>query len=97
MFRKGFGLGGEIAPELTRDYHSALVEWFRHNGFRLTAGDTTILLASELGFCYGVDRAVEYAYETRRKFPDRTIHITGEIIQAMLFADITQLAGTLST
>ncbi len=80
MFRKGFGLGGEIAPELARDYHSALVAWFRDNGGSLTGGETTILLASELGFCYGVDRAVEYAYETRHKFPDRRIHITGEII-----------------
>jgi 4-hydroxy-3-methylbut-2-enyl diphosphate reductase len=80
MYRKGFGLGGEIAPELARHYHSALVEWFRENGHSLTSGDTTVLLASELGFCYGVDRAVEYAYETRRKFPDRSIHITGEII-----------------
>lgn len=80
MFRKGFGLGSEIAPALTRDYHSALVEWFRNNGLSLTADDTTLLLASELGFCYGVDRAVEYAYETRHKFPDRRIYITGEII-----------------
>ncbi|MCZ6747249.1 MAG: 4-hydroxy-3-methylbut-2-enyl diphosphate reductase [Acidobacteria bacterium] len=80
MFRKGFGLGGEIAPELARDYHSALVKWFRDNGGSLTGGETTLLLASELGFCYGVDRAVEYAYETRHKFPDRRIHITGEII-----------------
>jgi 4-hydroxy-3-methylbut-2-enyl diphosphate reductase len=80
VFRKGFGLGSEIAPELERDYHSALVSWFRERGFRLTEGETTILLARELGFCYGVDRAVEYAYETRHKFPERQIHITGEII-----------------
>ncbi len=37
-------------------------------------------LARELGFCYGVDRAVDYAYQTRRKFPDRTVFLTGEII-----------------
>ncbi len=80
VFRKGFGLGNQIAPELERDYHSALVDWFRAHEFTLTDGDTTILLARELGFCYGVDRAVEYAYETRRQFPDRRIHITGEII-----------------
>jgi 4-hydroxy-3-methylbut-2-enyl diphosphate reductase len=80
MFRKGFGLGEEIAPELERDYYSALVEWFRDHDFTLENGATTVLLAQEFGFCYGVDRAVEYAYETRRKFPDRRIHITGEII-----------------
>src|SRR6185436_9784741 len=38
------------------------------------------LLAREFGFCYGVERAVEYAYETRRQFPDRRIFLTGEII-----------------
>ena len=29
---------------------------------------------------YGVERAVDYAYQTRRKFPDRKIFILGEII-----------------
>jgi 4-hydroxy-3-methylbut-2-enyl diphosphate reductase len=39
-----------------------------------------VRLAREFGFCYGVDRAVEYAYETRTKFPDRRIFLVGEII-----------------
>jgi 4-hydroxy-3-methylbut-2-enyl diphosphate reductase len=80
VYRKGFGLGKSIAPQLERDYHSALVSWFREHDFRLQEGNTTILLARELGFCYGVDRAVEYAYEARQQFPERRIHITGEII-----------------
>ena len=37
-------------------------------------------LAREFGFCYGVERAVEYAYQTRAKFPDRRIFLAGEII-----------------
>ena len=80
VYRKGFGLARDIAPDLARDYHSALVRWFRENDFILRQDRTTVRLARELGFCYGVDRAVEYAYETRRHFPDRNIHITGEII-----------------
>lgn len=79
-YRKGFGLKQEIQAELEEDYASALVDYFRDHEFRLQISDLTILLAREFGFCYGVDRAVEYAYETRRKFPDRRIHITGEII-----------------
>ena len=40
----------------------------------------TVHLAREFGFCYGVDRAVEYAYQARRRFPDQAVFLTGEII-----------------
>ena len=79
-YRKGFGLKKAIQGELDQDYHSALVDYFRRHDFRLQRDGLTILLAREFGFCYGVDRAVEYAYETRRKFPHRSIYIKGEII-----------------
>src|SRR5262245_7456050 len=79
-FQRGFGLKDEIRPELRADYHSGIVEHIKASGHRLRAGTLTFLLAREFGFCYGVDRAVEYAYETRRKFPDRTIYLVGEII-----------------
>jgi 4-hydroxy-3-methylbut-2-en-1-yl diphosphate reductase len=79
-FRKGFGLKGEIAGRLTADYHSGIVEALRERGYRLDAGHLTFRLAREFGFCYGVDRAVEYAYETRTKFPDKRLFLVGEII-----------------
>ncbi len=79
-YQRGFGLKEAIGPELRADYHSGIVERIKAAGHRLEAGDLTFLLAREFGFCYGVDRAVEYAYETRRQFPDRTIYLTGEII-----------------
>ncbi len=79
-FRKGFGLKGEIEGLLSTDYHSHLIEALRSRGHRLTVGPLTFRLAKEFGFCYGVDRAVEYAYETRLKFPDRRLHLVGEII-----------------
>jgi len=78
-FRKGFGLKQEIEQDLAA-YHSRLVDRIRSEGYRVTAGGVTFLLAKEFGFCYGVDRAVEYAYETRRKFPERRIFLVGEII-----------------
>ena len=77
---KGFGLKHAVGGQLERDYHSTLVESMRAQGHRLDAGDLSFRLAREFGFCYGVDRAVEYAYETRERFPDRRIYITGEII-----------------
>jgi 4-hydroxy-3-methylbut-2-en-1-yl diphosphate reductase len=79
-FRKGFGLKGAIEAQRTRDYHSEVVELFRANGYRLVVGPLTFRLAREFGFCYGVDRAVDYAYETRHKFPDRRLFLAGEII-----------------
>jgi 4-hydroxy-3-methylbut-2-enyl diphosphate reductase len=79
-FRKGFGLKQEIEGALSADYHSRLVDQMRSAGYRLQAGDLTFRLAKEFGFCYGVDRAVEYAYETREKFPTARIFLVGEII-----------------
>ena len=79
-FRKGFGLKDAIEGQLTADYSSRLVDAFRSNDYRLQAGPGEFRLAREFGFCYGVDRAVEYAYETRTKFPDRRVFLVGEII-----------------
>lgn len=79
-FRKGFGLKGAIEGTLTADYHSRVVDHVRAQGFSLAVGDLTFRLAREFGFCYGVDRAVEYAYETRTKFPDARVFLVGEII-----------------
>src|SRR6185312_12248559 len=79
-FRKGFGLRAEVQDDLAADYDGRIIDLLRENDFTLTAGDVTIRLAREFGFCYGVERAVEYAYQTRRKFPDRRIVLVGEII-----------------
>jgi 4-hydroxy-3-methylbut-2-enyl diphosphate reductase len=79
-FRKGFGLKSEIQSELDSDYTGHLVDLLKEREYTLTAGDVTIRLAREFGFCYGVERAVEYAYQARKKFPDRTIYLAGEII-----------------
>jgi 4-hydroxy-3-methylbut-2-enyl diphosphate reductase len=79
-FRKGFGLKGEVEGTLAADYDGSLVDLLRERDHTLTVGHVTVRLAREFGFCYGVERAVEYAYQTRRKFPDRRILLVGEII-----------------
>jgi 4-hydroxy-3-methylbut-2-enyl diphosphate reductase len=79
-FRKGFGLKKELRPLIDAEYQSALVERIRSRGYTDSFGDVTVRLAQEFGFCYGVDRAVDYAYETVHKFPDKRIHLVGEII-----------------
>ena len=79
-FRRGLGLKAEVRPLIDSEYQSALVERIRSLGYSDTFGDVTVRLAQEFGFCYGVDRAVDYAYETRIKFPDKKISLVGEII-----------------
>ncbi len=78
--RKGFGLKAEVQDTLAADYTGHLVDLLRARDFTLQVGDTTVVLAREFGFCYGVERAVDYAYQTRQKFPDRRIFLAGEII-----------------
>src|SRR5919112_3990017 len=79
-FRKGFGLKAEVEAILSADYSGRLVDLLRERDYTLSAGGVTVRLAHEFGFCYGVERAVDYAYQTRRKFPDRRVVLLGEII-----------------
>lgn len=79
-YRKGFGLKAEVQDTLTGDYAGSLVDVLRASDYTLVAGDVTVRLAREFGFCYGVERAVEYAYQARAKFPDRRVFLAGEII-----------------
>jgi 4-hydroxy-3-methylbut-2-en-1-yl diphosphate reductase len=80
IFRKGLDLKHEVAHVLAESYHSDLVGRVKEAGFTYSSGRLTIMLAREFGFCYGVDRAVDYAYQTRKRFPDRHVYLTGEII-----------------
>jgi 4-hydroxy-3-methylbut-2-en-1-yl diphosphate reductase len=79
-FRRGFGLRSEVKPVIDEEYHSVLVQRIRSQGNTQVFGDVSVHLAEEFGFCYGVDRAIDYAYETRLKFPGRNIFLVGEII-----------------
>ena len=80
IFRKGLDLKGAVAGELAQAYKSPIVDAIKESDFTYREGRLTIHLAREFGFCYGVDRAVDYAYQTRRRFPDRSVYLTGEII-----------------
>jgi len=80
VFRKGLDLKHAVAGMLADNYHSAIVDRIKADNFTYRAGRLTLHLAREFGFCYGVDRAVDYAYQTRERFPDRHVFLTGEII-----------------
>ena len=79
-FRRGLGLKARVKPLLAEAYGSEIVKAIKAADYRLTVGRFTFRMARSLGFCYGVDRAVEYAYETCAKFGDRRIFLVGEII-----------------
>src|SRR5262245_19477642 len=65
---------------LAESYHSQIVAQIKDNDFTYQSGGLTIHLARELGFCYGVERAVDYAYQARSRVPDQQVFLTGEII-----------------
>lgn len=78
--RKGFGHEAEVAGVMQTAYQSSLIQQIRDNNYRLERGAVTIRLAQAFGFCWGVERAVAIAYETRQHFPSERIWITNEII-----------------
>jgi 4-hydroxy-3-methylbut-2-enyl diphosphate reductase len=86
-FRKGFKMRDEVQHLLDRDYRSEVVDRVRENGNVLQVDGLTVRLANEFGFCYGVDRAVDYAFQTREKFPERRIYITGDMIHNVSMND----------
>jgi len=80
IYRHGFGLKGDVSGEILTDYTSEVIDCFRQNDSHLSLSDMELHLAKEFGFCYGVDKAIDYAYQTRRMFPDKRIFLTTEII-----------------
>lgn len=78
--RKGFGHEAEVTEVMKTAYQSSLIQQIRDNNYRLERNGVTIRLAESFGFCWGVERAVAMAYETRQHFPTERIWITNEII-----------------
>jgi len=69
-----------VAAEVAVHFHSTIVEKLRDKGGKMTVGNTTLLLAEQFGFCYGVERAIDLAYASRKVFPENRIFLIGEII-----------------
>ena len=69
-----------VQKQVEHHYHSSLVERVRADGSFLVTGETTIRLAKQFGFCYGVERAIDLAYAARKVFPEARLFLIGEII-----------------
>ena len=71
----------KVEAEVLTHYRSELVEYIRSNDSKFAYKNTSIRLAKEFGFCYGVERAIDLAYAARRLFDDsQPVYILGEII-----------------
>tara|TARA_B100001175_G_scaffold292248_1_gene277946 strand:- start:4760 stop:5959 length:1200 start_codon:yes stop_codon:yes gene_type:complete len=78
--RRGFGRAEEVAESLEQAYQSGLIGTIRDNDYKFSHGRLNIRLAEAFGFCWGVERAVAMAYETRKHYPEERLWITNEII-----------------
>ena len=78
--RRGFGRAEEVAESLEQAYQSGLIGTIRENNYKFSHGRLNIRLAEAFGFCWGVERAVAMAYETRKHYPEEKLWITNEII-----------------
>lgn len=70
----------KVEAEVEGHYKSSIVEKIRASGGSVKLGNTTIKLAKQFGFCYGVERAIDLAYASRKVFVDKNIYLIGEII-----------------
>lgn len=69
-----------VQEQVESHYRSDIVDKVRRTGGIITAGNVTVRLAKQFGFCYGVERAIDLAYAARKVFQDRRLFIVGEII-----------------
>ncbi len=79
-YRRSLGNREDVRVAIQANYESTLVDLLRAYGNQYDYGWTRVRIAHEFGFCQGVARALELAYETCHRFPDRKVWITGEII-----------------
>lgn len=79
-FRTGLGLRKEINEIIDKEFTDNIIEYMKANDFQLQLGSLGFYLAKEFGFCYGVERAINYSYQIFQKFPDKRVFITGEVI-----------------
>lgn len=75
----------EVSGKMSEMFAGELVEQMKESSFReLSVGEgarqMTFVLAKEFGFCWGVERSIELAWAAREQYPDKTMHITNELI-----------------
>lgn len=81
FFRKGFRDQKKVVEDsMQEQFNSELVDTMRSNEYKLEREGVTVFLAKDFGFCWGVERSIALAYEAVKHFPNKTVHITNELI-----------------
>ncbi|KAJ9551753.1 hypothetical protein OSB04_015798 [Centaurea solstitialis] len=65
---------------MSQKHTSDIIKTLKENNYEYTWGNVTVKLAEAFGFCWGVERAIQIAYEAKIEFPDKKTWITNEII-----------------
>lgn len=81
--RRGFK---EVREQVERDiedqFQAKLVNDIKSSNYMIENKEAgvKVYLAKDFGFCWGVERSIALAYEAVQHYPDRTLHITNELI-----------------
>lgn len=79
--RKGFKEVRENVEETIKDqFESSLVDDLKTSNYVIEKDNVKVYLAKDFGFCWGVERSIALAYEAVKHYPDKTLHITNELI-----------------
>lgn len=73
---------GEVLDRQHSVYGSAFVKTMIESGGRFESPKTgvTYRIPTHFGFCYGVEKSIDMAFETVKRFPDRRIFLTHDVI-----------------
>jgi len=81
FYRNGFKeVRKDVEDTMKDQFKSNLVDDLKSNQFVMEREGVRVHLAKDFGFCWGVERSIALAYEAVNHFPDRTVHITNELI-----------------
>jgi len=81
FFRNGFKeVRKDVESTMESQFKSELVDTLKSNEFVIERDSVKVHLASDFGFCWGVERSIALAYEAVQHYPDRKVHITNELI-----------------
>ena len=80
--QKGFSEVREhVSSSMESQFQSNLIDELKTSAdYSIQRDGVTVYLAKDFGFCWGVERSIALAYEAVAHFPDRTVHITNELI-----------------